>query len=239
MLIAEEIFQGVRDGFRIVDDAFDGSYHCDNYNSILDSEFRTKMDSVVASEILEHKVIDAPECVHSLGAVCKADGGLRPITDCKHPLGSSINNYMESVCEDFHFIEIDDVTDIMEPRCYFSVIDIKAAYMSVNVFPPHRTYQGFVWNIGGEDCYFQDNCLCFGLKCAPYIFSQISDFVIRCMRRGHNRVFSYLDDFIVLDDSEKVVGLLQKFSYLFGEGWDFILLGTSYVLQRNRQYIWN
>ena len=31
-----------------------------------------------------------PTCVHSLGAVTKSDGGLRPITDCKRPIGLSI-----------------------------------------------------------------------------------------------------------------------------------------------------
>ena len=55
-----------------------------------------------------------------------------------------------------------------------------------------------MWNYAGSDKYFQDNCLCFGLHCAPFIFTQLNEFVVRCMsRRGIEGVFGYLDDFLV------------------------------------------
>ena len=94
------------------------------------------------------------------------------------------------------------MTDVVTEKNNFSVVDIKSAYRSVNIYPPHRQYQGFVWNIGGETRWLQDNCICFGLKCAPYLFSMLSEFIVRCMRmRGYLKVFSYLDDFIVLGDT--------------------------------------
>ena len=198
----EYIMDGVFNGFKILDDGFTGSYCCANYDSILDIEFRKQMDSIVREELGLDKVTRVscvPQCVHSLGAVLKTDGKLRPITNCKRSLGISINNYMTKVCDDFHFIRIDDVTDSMIPGCYFAVVDIKSAYRSVNIYLPQRTFQGFVWNFKGQDNYYIDNCLCFGLKCAPFIFSQLTSFVVRCMRHmGYMTVFGYLDEFLVV-----------------------------------------
>ena len=202
---ATYIFNGLCNGFDIVDNDFQGSYFCSNYDSILRPEVRTQMGDTVRQELMLDKlslVHDAPTCVHSLGAVTKSDGGLRPNTDCKRPIGTSINNYMNEVCEEFHFIKVDDICGVMTEDCFFAMVDIKAVYRSVNVNPLHRQFQGLVWNIDGENCYMQDNCLSFGLKCAPWIFSRLSEFVVRCMaRRGYHQVFSYLDDFLVVGDT--------------------------------------
>lgn len=44
--------------------------------------------------------------------------------------------------------------------------------------------------------------LCFGLKCAPYIFIQLSNFVVRCMHRsGVVSVINYLDDYMIFGRS--------------------------------------
>ena len=166
-----------------------------------------------------------PTCVHALGAITKSDGSLRPITDCRRPLGQSINNYMQSVCEDFSYISLDQVTSSISPGVYFSVLDVKSAYRSVNVFPEHRQYQGFVWNYEdgrGDKCY-EDNCLCFGLRCAPFIYTQITEFVVRCLnRQGFQHVYGYLDDFIVVGSSEvecksamsALIDLLHEFGFI-------------------------
>ena len=91
----------------------------------------------------------------------------------------------------------------MEQGWFFSVLDIKSAYRSVNIFPENRPYQCFVWNVNGSDEWPVDNCLCFGLKCAPFIYTQLTEFVVRCLdRRGVHKVFGYLDDFLVIGDAE-------------------------------------
>ena len=80
---ASYIFKGVRDGFDIIDKDFEGSYFCSNYQSILDSEFRTQMDRSIQEELDSGKVSlvsEQPKCVNSLGAIRKRSGKLRPIT---------------------------------------------------------------------------------------------------------------------------------------------------------------
>ena len=203
---ASFLFDGVVNGFKIVDDDFEGSYHCQNYDSILQKDASMDMGETVLSELASQKIslVDSkPSSFHSLGAIRKHDGSICPIMDCKRPLGTSINTFMDTVCTTFSYISRDDVTDVVQKGDFMAVLDIKGAYRSVNVFPDHRKFQGFVWNINGIDSYFEDNRLCFGLKCAPYLYTQITEFIVRAMEnRGVARVFGYLDDFIVVAESE-------------------------------------
>ena len=103
---AEFIFSGVRDGFAIEDSTFDGSYFCENYDSISKPEFRSQMDDTFEKELEQGKVslVDVcSTCVHALGAISKSDGSLRPITDCKIPIGTSINSFMETTYCSFSY----------------------------------------------------------------------------------------------------------------------------------------
>ena len=146
-----------------------------------------------------------PTCMHALGVIRKSDGSIRPITVCKCPIGVSINNFMDSVCESFSYVSFDQVCSVMSADCFMSVLDIKSAYRSVNIFPDHRQYQGFLWDVSGcgIDQTMVDNCLCFGLKSAPYLYTQITEFVMRTMSQlGFPGVFGYLDDFIAVSPTE-------------------------------------
>lgn len=55
-----------------------------------------------------------------------------------------------------------------------------------------------------------DTSLCFGLKCAPYVFNQFNNFVTRCLKRiGHMSVINYLDDYWVKGESLRECQLVQ------------------------------
>ena len=205
----EFIMKGITEGFRIVDSDYEGSYCRANYMSITKKGVKEEMDGLVKQELVDGKVrkVDSrPQCVHSLGAILKPDGSIRPITDCsrgdRQDSDKSINDFMSTTCQTFHYTQVDDVTDIMKESSYFCVLDIKSAYRSVAVHPSDRTKQGFIWDVNGSHEYYEDGALSFGLRCAPFIFTQLTEFVIRCMnRRGIQGVFGYLDDFIIVADT--------------------------------------
>ena len=78
----------------------------------------TEKSDLLEKEIVEGKVprmSDPPHCIHSLGAVRKANGSLRPITDCSRPEGSSINNYMSSTFKSFTYNYVQTAVDILAP----------------------------------------------------------------------------------------------------------------------------
>ena len=203
---AQYVFEGVRDGFQIVDAGYEETYDRPNYGSILKPKAKSKMNKVVKEELANGKVMKVssqPQCVHAMGAIFKPDGSIRPITDCKRGKKGggqdSINDHMETTCRKFSYVKIDAVTEDMTPSCWFGVLDIKSAYRSVAVRPEDRQKQGFVWEIDGKNQFFVDCELAFGLKCAPYIFTKLTEFVLRCMdRRGIQGVYGYLDDFLVM-----------------------------------------
>lgn len=200
------IEQGVRFGFHIVDCNSDiPCYDRHNYSSSLQGESGAFIDDLIRKELAQGKYIRSevkPRCIHALGAVPKTDGSYRPITDCRQPLWDSVNNYMCSTALSFSYNSVDRIADCLTRGSFMATIDIAQAYRSVNIHPDHWDLQGIRWCVDGVEQYLMDTRICFGLKCAPFIFTRLSEFVVRCMHhRGFLRVFQYLDDFIVMEDS--------------------------------------
>ena len=206
LVMREFLRNGVVDGFSIVDPGSDIlEYECSNYNSATSGEAYAYLDQLITSELQQGKYVVSdtlPKCVHALGAIPKLDGSFRPIMDCKQPLGCFINNYMETTHQPFHYVTIDQVSSYVSENCYMATTDIAAAYRSVSVHVDHWTYQGVSWPTSSGVKYLKDTRLCFGLKCAPYLFTCITNFVVRTMSRlGFDKVCGYIDDFIVFGET--------------------------------------
>ena len=105
--LRDYLLRGISRGFDIVDvDATVLPYNCANYKSVLVGPAHTFIDDLISKELREGKYVTSecePHCVHALGAVSKSTGGFRPITDCKRPLGISINNHMNLTHQPFKY----------------------------------------------------------------------------------------------------------------------------------------
>ena len=144
-------------------------------------------------------VSDKPTCIHGMGAVQKPDGGIRPITDCSMPRDISVNNVCENIIEDFQYKSVDNVLAMLQEGDYMAVVDIKSAYRAVPIYPGHRRYLGFKWEINGETVYIEDSRLCFGLCLGQSYFDKILGFVYNILADMYNiQAVNYLDDFIVI-----------------------------------------
>ena len=197
----EQLLWHVTDGFPIVDCDV-SPYECENYSSITCPENVIKMDSIIAKELSEGMIsisVDKPCCVHSLGAVPKSNGGMRPITDCSRPLGKSVNNFCDTLIDEFCFKNVGTVVDMLSEGDYMTVVDIKSAYRAVPIREDHRKFQGFSWVLDGEKRWFVDNRLCFGLRLGPKYFNFLSNFVYEVLSVKFGlQVVNYLDDFIAI-----------------------------------------
>lgn len=157
-------------------------YECMNYNSILQPNNREKMDRIINDEVLCGAltiVSEKPRCVHAIGAVAKADGGVRPITDCSRPAGLCINDNIGDLPISFKYKSVDNVVAMLSGYEFMGIVDLKSAYRSVSINPSHAKFQGLSWEINGKQTYLVDNRLCFGSKSGPYYFNILSDFVYR------------------------------------------------------------
>lgn len=196
------IEDGIHNGFRIVDEgAVVEPYNCSNYKSVYGEAFDF-LDELIKGELAEGKFVVAdirPRCVHALGVVPKSNGSYRPITDCSRPSGVSINNFMNVTHQEFKYVSIDEACEEIVPGDFICSVDLSSAYRSINIRPDNWQYQGIRWRLEDKEVYLYDTRLSFGLKSAPYIFTQISKFIENCMkRRGFRRIFSYLDDYLVI-----------------------------------------
>lgn len=102
----------------------------------------------------------------------------------------------------FAYSTIDYVCSFLTQGCYMCTVDICSAYRSIHVNPSNWKFHAVQWVIDGVNKFLWDTRLSFGLKCAPFIFTQVSNFVVRCMqRRGIMGIVSYLDDYILFGES--------------------------------------
>lgn len=100
---------------------------------------------------------------------------------------------------------------MLDPGCWMSSVDIKAAYRSIMISPRQWKFQGLSWVINDRQRYLVDTHICFGSRCAPYIFTQITNFILRCLkRRGFINSIVYLDDFLVTGKSQEECAEAQK-----------------------------
>ena len=164
------LFHDVCDGFKIVDKELNVSslsYDCKNYVSVLTTENKPKMDKIIRKELSEGyiKVVnEKPKCIHSLGAVPKPDGEIRPITDCSMPLQNSINNHCDKLIEEFKYKSVDNVLSMLNVHDYLAVVDIKSAYRALSIYPEHGSLLGLRWNLDNNDIFIEDGCMWFGLR---------------------------------------------------------------------------
>jgi len=219
------LLDGISHGFKLVSDLSQVvPAESRNYRSAITQPAKSFLDKLFRDELRAGKIEEVqkkPRRLNAIGAVPKAGtNSFRPITDCSRPTDCSVNSYIEP--ESFRFESIDDALELSTPGCYFAVVDIKAAYRSVPVFPAHRELQGFCWAFEGEhEKFYVDHFLCFGLSNAPSIFQRVSGAIARIMRRQGHQVVVYLDDFLLIGSSweeclaaqHKLIGLLTSLGF--------------------------
>ena len=227
------LFHDVCDGFKIVDDECNVSslsYNCKNYLSVMTKENKPKMDKIIRKELSEGfmKVVKKkPRCIHSLGAVPKPNGEIRPITDCSMPLHDSVNTHCENLIEEFKYKSVDNVLSMLNEHDYLAVVDIKAAYRALPIYHEHRSLLGLRWNLDNNEIFIEDGRMCFSLRVGPMQFNKVSEFIYNILSDLYGiQIVNYLDDFIVLASSEEetqwaqnmVINKVPGFSYILVKG---------------------
>lgn len=198
----EYILRGACFGYRVIDSDCGSSYICNNYSSITKQPIGPVMTDRLKLEIEQGllTVVDTKcDCTHALGSVPKGHDDFRAIVDCSSPVGDCVNDHTWSCRNKFSYNSVDNVTDLLQRGDYLATVDISNAYRAVNTHPDSRVRQGLTWDFGEGVIYMRDNRLCMGLSSSPFVFSKISDFVVRCLSRdGYSDCINYLDDFCLV-----------------------------------------
>lgn len=125
-------------------DQADHSYMelCERTISDLTKELEaSKSQWVEKTSVVDSKLV----CVHSFGVIDKkGTSKITPISNCIQPECKSVNSFMESVQDKFHYVTVETiVSHIIEGNCYvMSTVDLASAYQYVMIKVSDRGYFG-------------------------------------------------------------------------------------------------
>ncbi len=123
--------------------------------------------------------------------VPKKDGGLRPILDSRH-----FNLALRT--SKFKILTVKSILSQIQPNDWFVTIDRKDAYFHIQIIKGHRKFLRFAL----EGKAYQYRVLPFGLALAPRTFTKCMDAVLFPLLLQGVRVLNYLDDWLVLTQSQ-------------------------------------
>ncbi len=123
--------------------------------------------------------------------VPKKDGGLRPILDLRH-----LNHALMK--RSFRMTTLKQILSQIRTGDWLFSLDLKDAYFHIQIAPHHRRYLRFAF----EGVVYQYTVLPFGLSLAPRTFTKCMDAALSPLRQMAIRILNYLDDWLVLAQSE-------------------------------------
>ena len=134
--------------------------------------------------------------VSSIFLVDKKDGGHRPVINLKN-----LNSFV-----DFQHLKMEGIhmlRDLLKKGDFMVKLDLKDAYFTVPVWIGHQKYLRFLW----KETLWEFACLPFGLASAPRTFTKIMKPVVATLRNLGIRLIIYVDDLLILADSEQTARL--------------------------------
>ncbi|XP_068758649.1 uncharacterized protein [Montipora capricornis] len=99
---------------------------------------------------------------------------------------------------------VDKITANIKQGAFMAKIDLKSVYRYVPLHPSNYQAMGLKWKFNNANSftYLYDNKLPFGAKQSPEIFHRLTQSITRMMSRRGFFVVAYLDDFLIISESE-------------------------------------
>ena len=204
----EYLIAGVLEGFRITTRPYEGeSVWEKNYDSAVGPGNRQRVQEQIQEELDNGRYIRCdtlPTIISALGAIPKpGTNKIRIIHDCSRPMGHALNDFADS--PETHYQTVQEAAELIGPGFYLAKIDLKSAYRSVRIHPDDHHLTGLAWRFGeGESLtVMRDTRLPYGCRLAPSVFNDLTQAVRHVMVvNGHPGVVAYLDDFLVIGETE-------------------------------------
>ncbi|XP_059182347.1 uncharacterized protein LOC131961092 [Centropristis striata] len=118
--------------------------------------------------------------------------GIRPILDLR-----ALNKFLRKY--KFRMLTHASLLRLVRQNDWFTSVDLKDAYFHIPIYPPHRKYLRFAF----QGICYEYRVLPFGLSLSPRVFVRCTEAAIAPLRRQGIRLATYLDDWLLLAQSEQ------------------------------------
>ena len=144
--------------------------------------------------------------------VRKKDGGYRPVINLK-----TLNQFVP--CMQFKMESLQTLKFMMKERDYMHKTNLKDVYFTVPLDKSCRHLVRFLWEMN----LYKFQCLCFGFRPAPRVFTKILEVPISFLRRLNIvYILIYLDNMVLMSQSterllvarDTVIFLLQHLGFV-------------------------
>lgn len=173
-----------------------------------------EIDSLLQKQAIIPVMETPKEFISTIFLVPKKSGGMRPIINLK-----PLNNFVETI--HFKMETLQTALNLLQKGDFLISVDLKDAYFSIPVHPHHRKYLRFIW----KEQRYEFQCLPFGLKSAPRIFTKCTKPIMSALRSHGHRGIIYIDDSLWMarttqtmeETGTSVVNLFQQAGFQINE----------------------
>ncbi|XP_068220162.1 uncharacterized protein [Palaemon carinicauda] len=152
---------------------------------------RAKVQTMLEKDALQEDLGGSPGFYSRLFLVKKASRGWRPVMYL-----SALNRFVEQT--PIRIETSDTVRQALRPQDSMCTLDLKGAYLQISIHPSSRKYLRFMFNRK----HYQFRELCFRFSTATQVFTRVFALVSSGAHRVGIRLLRYLDDWLILADSE-------------------------------------
>ena len=183
-------------------------------NSVKLNLIQEEIDSLLQKQAIIPVQEMPREFISTIFLVPKKSGGMRPIINLK-----PLNNFVETI--HFKMETLQTALNLLQEGDFLVSVDLKDAYFSIPIHQQHRKYLRFLW----KNQRYEFQCLPFGLKSAPRIFTKCTKPIMSALRSHGHRGIIYIDDSLWMGRSARsveetgfsVVNLFQQAGFQINE----------------------
>ncbi|XP_041477327.1 uncharacterized protein LOC121425366 [Lytechinus variegatus] len=151
----------------------------------------SEIGALLEKEAIE-RVTDSPHlCLSSIFVVPKRLGKLRMILNMK-----MINEFIQP--DHFRMETLASILPSLKALDWAASLDLRDAYFHIPIHPASRDLLGFRF----KETAYRYRAMPFGLRLAPRVFTRVVTAVAAHLRKQGLRLFVYLDDWLLVADSE-------------------------------------
>ena len=133
------------------------------------------------------------EFISTIFIVPKPNGKFRPVINLRY-----LNEFIHY--EHFKQETFSVVLELLQENDFLTSVDLENAYFSIPMSEKSQKYLKFVWN----GTLYKFCCLCFGITCAPFLFTKILKPVYAWFRQQNMRCSYYIDDSLNMNKEKAV-----------------------------------